>query len=178
MIEKPLPTTTPVPPGEGDLFDFALAISIIGGFFFGMIVMFHNIGLLNWDKRLRLSWFFHPHGTNDHLDNIKPKTRLPNVNFFRRIQYSSAAIDDHTDRNEIFPDRINGKEALFKSEPHMGTTIELPEYDGESLDFGENSNDSKMRRMRANLENETRASRGEVDFPNLSSSSRIAVPRG
>lgn len=180
IIDKPLPTTTPVPPGVGDLFDFALATSIIGGFLFGMIVMFHNIGLLNWDKRLRLSWFFHPHGTDDHLDNIKPKSRIPAVNFFNRIQYTSAPVNDNIDdsNDDNFADEMNGKQALFKPASHVAT-IELSEYDKESLDFGDNGSPSKMSRMRANLKDEPRASsRGEVDFPTLSSSSKIAVPHG
>lgn len=173
-IEKPLPTTPPLPPGEGDLFDFALAIAIIGGFIFGMIVLFHNIGVLNWDKRLRLSWFFHPHGTDEHLDNIKPRNRIHAVSFFKRVQYQPAPIDDREEDtdDETYSDELEGKKSLFKSKG-SNVSVELSTYEKE--------NGSNIDRMRANLEgggHERASSRGEVDFPNLKSSSRIAVPRG
>ena len=55
-----LPKTNMVPLGKSDIVDVGLAFAIIGGFFFGVVVMLHHIRVLDWDERLRFKWFFHP----------------------------------------------------------------------------------------------------------------------
>ena len=55
-----LPKPNLVPSGKGDVVDIGLALAIIGGFCFGMIVLLHHIRILNWDNRLQFKWFFHP----------------------------------------------------------------------------------------------------------------------
>ncbi len=59
-LSKPLPKPNLVPSGKGDVVDIGLALAIIGGFLFGIIVMLHHIRVLQWDNRLQFKWFFHP----------------------------------------------------------------------------------------------------------------------
>ena len=60
---QPLPKPNIVPSGKGDVVDIGLAMAIIGGFCFGIIVMLHHIRVLHWDNRLQFKWFFHPTST-------------------------------------------------------------------------------------------------------------------
>ena len=59
-LDHSIPLPNFLPEGKGDPIDIALATAIIGGFFFGIIVLLHHIRVLDWDMRLQFKWFFHP----------------------------------------------------------------------------------------------------------------------
>lgn len=55
-------------PGKGDLIDWTLALLILILFIIGLLVMLHHVGLINYDKRLKLTSFFQPNHDNLYND--------------------------------------------------------------------------------------------------------------
>lgn len=55
--------------GRGDFIDFALASTITILFLFGIVVMLHQVGLINWGRTFQFRRFFHPSSAHSRPKN-------------------------------------------------------------------------------------------------------------
>lgn len=66
-VVNPVPAPLTMSEGREDPIDWILAMSIMIGFAFGILVMLHQMGVMNIDRRLRLRWFFQPRHCHNQI---------------------------------------------------------------------------------------------------------------
>mmetsp|Transcript_21151 Transcript_21151/g.31139 ORF Transcript_21151/g.31139 Transcript_21151/m.31139 type:complete len:893 (-) Transcript_21151:152-2830(-) len=61
MMNHEVPKPETLMEGRGDMIDWALALFIIGGFLFGILVLLQHTGIIHIHRKLSFRWFFDPH---------------------------------------------------------------------------------------------------------------------
>lgn len=82
---------------SGDFIDFALASGIAILFFFGVLVMLHQVGLVNWGRIFQFRWFFHP--GSEH-DRPKVDARYKATSMYDEDEYDDEERSTPSSRND------------------------------------------------------------------------------
>jgi len=207
VVTHSLPEPHMLGEGEGDIVDFALAFAIIIGFFLGIVVMLHLVGVLSWNRRLRCRWFFQPNHNNDDrilqytltsrfekkIDNesgMKQYSDNPDENTEKKFDPESfdAITDGWSSEGEkkkghqnVQLSKLNEIEMTKRPGPRTPRKIKSDKIDGyppkhnSASDirstFGVDEVSDQMG-MNTSIDRDP----DMVDFPDLKSKSRIAVP--
>jgi len=125
LMNSSLPSIQDPLSGKGEMIDFTLALTIILGFLFGILVMLHNSGIVHWDRRLRFRWFFQPnhHRNNRNTNgNRKDGKRVDHRSYEYEMQNMQCSYEEKTAETELEPHTNMENTWIFnsKSKEHNG----------------------------------------------------------